>query len=188
MTISPELIIAAAALLIIVAAVLVTGWRRARRRTGDPRTEVTSRSSPTGRLPALLAGIWESFREPRVKKLLAAAAYVCAVLAGVHTIREPPSSLQGVLGLALTTAWGLFYLAGGVLGLGTVAQGWWWLERIGIYTIIVGAGLYLLVILYLHYSSESGNRLPQYWAIAISVPLVLYRGQDIRKLRYEPRR
>lgn len=186
---TPELVIAAAAMFVIVAAVSVLGWRRAHSR--EPRTRRPARSakrSTACQIGGLLIGVWNSIQEPRVKKLLAACAYTAAVLVGVHTIREPPSSLQGVLGLAITTAWGVFYLAGGLLGLGSVVQGWWWLERLGIYTILIGAGLYLIVIFFLHLTSETGNRLPQYWAIFVSVPMVAYRLTDIWKLPYEPRR
>lgn len=135
----------------------------------------------------MVHALWYRMREPRVKKAAMALLYACATLVGVSTVLNPPTSIEGAIGIVLAHAWGALYLVGGLMGLGSVFQGWWWAERLGVYGIMLGVAIYLGVIIHLHLASEIGNRLPQYWAISITLPGLAYRLTDIWGLPYEPR-
>ncbi|WP_053352693.1 hypothetical protein [Leucobacter musarum] len=113
-------------------------------------------------------------------------AYAAAFMCGLSTLLWPPRSIEGVLGV-LTPMFGLFYLLGGAAALAVVFRGWWWLERMAIGAILVGVAIYIIVVLSLHWQSAMGSRLSQYWAIAVSVPLLVYRLADIYPHPYEPR-
>lgn len=131
---------------------------------------------------------WQRILEPKHKKALMSMVYAFAMCSGMAVFVSPPVSISSVLGAVVTHAWALLFIFGGLAGLATVVQGWWWGERLALYGIIIGAIIYASLILYLHHTALMGNRLPQFFAVVLSIPLLVYRWSDIKDLPYEPRR
>lgn len=131
-------------------------------------------------------GLWGRIAEPRRLKAVYFVAYLVTVFVGVAALLDPPNTVQGKLGGALTVVWGAFLLLCGFLGAASVFPGWWGTERLAIAAGYVGLGIYAAVVLTLHLT-EPGARLTQLGVIVLAsfvltVRLVLIRGSD-----YEPR-
>lgn len=138
----------------------------------------------------MIRQLWGAIREPRVKKLLYAIVYSVAALTGWATLWRPPQSIEGPLGSGLTTVWAIALTAGAVLALVAVFPGWWWLERLGLYGIGVGALIYFAVVLTLHFQGPpDSSRLTQAGFIFMVVLTVcVIRVHDIWRYTFEPRR
>lgn len=111
-----------------------------------------------------LGRVWASIREPRHVKALYTLAFVAALGMGLSAVVHPPNSIEGVIGVTLTYVWGCFLILGGALGAATTIPGWWVLERLGIFAILVGVGIYAAVVLVLQIE-QAGNRMPQWFAL-----------------------
>jgi len=131
--------------------------------------------------------VWASISEPRHLKLAYAVVYAITFGTGVVTLLDPPNSIEGVLGAALTVAWSVLLITGGFGGLLTVFPGWWWAERLSIALSLAGLGVYAIVVLSLHLTA-SGSRLTQLGMIALAATPFAIRWLLIRKYSFEPRR
>lgn len=133
--------------------------------------------------------LWERVTEPRRLRAFYAVVYAVTLLIGFATLLSPPQSIAGELGPFVTTFWAVLLVLGGFGGLLTVLPGWWWAERLSIWLVFAGLGIYLLVVLSLHLNARDGSsRLTQLGVIALAsgvfaVRLMLTKGMD-----YEPRR
>lgn len=135
-----------------------------------------------------LAQAWERVREPRHLKVAYAVFYVVAITLGVIALLAPPQSISGELGPVLTVTWGILALVGGAGGLATVFPGWWFAERLSIVVIWCALGMYLLVVIVLQVSSESGARYAQMTIFVLAAGLFYVRWHEIREYSFEPRR
>ena len=131
---------------------------------------------------------WRNVTEPRHLKIAYAFFYSVAIGLGLIALCAPPQSIVGELGPILTNLWGVFALIGGATGLGTVFTGWWFIERLGIVMLWAALGIYLLVVVVLQVTSESGNRYAQMTLFIFSAGLFYVRWWLIRDYSFEPRR
>lgn len=131
--------------------------------------------------------IWNKIREPLQLKVTYFFLYAITLWTGVVTLVSPPSSIEGLLGAVLTPVWSLFIILGGLLGLITVLPGWWATERLGIYAVFVGLGIYAGVVLSLQFTTAGGSRLTQFGIILMAAGLSVVRLLLIRKGEFEPR-
>jgi len=136
---------------------------------------------------ALLA-LWERITEPRHLKAAYAVFYAVVVGLGLIALIAPPQSISGELGPVLTVTWGVLALVGGGGGLATVFPGWWFAERLSIIVIWCALGMYLLVVIVLQFSSESGARWAQMTLFVLAAGLFYVRWLGIREYSFEPRR
>lgn len=125
--------------------------------------------------------VFMKIAEPRVTRILHFGIYLCMMLAGVGVLLSPPSSFKGVLGFSLTVVIGGFLLLGGVLGAISVLPGIWVLERAGLFALMTGMAMYIVVLTALRPSPIS-------YGITIAFILVfLIRWFDIRGPQLAPK-
>ncbi|WZH36229.1 MAG: hypothetical protein PIR02_15895 [Microbacterium enclense] len=136
-----------------------------------------------------IARTWSRIHEPRVSKVIYLVGYLIAVAIGVVTLWRPPTSIETPLGPTLTTLWGAAILVGAIAAAVAVLPGWWWLERLGIYSVAVGALIYFGVVLTLHAQGPAGSsRLTQAGMILGFAWLIsANRLWEIRGYTFEPR-
>lgn len=123
--------------------------------------------------------------EPRVVRLLQFGVYMAAIIGGSSSWISPPNSIEGVLGIVLTSIWAAALILGGLLGASSVLQGVWWLERAGVAFCATGLAMYAVVVFSLQVNSP-GNRIPQLCVIAIGLLSLAVRWVRIRKYPYDP--
>lgn len=118
--------------------------------------------------------LWARVAEPKIMTLLSSIAYLVAALAGGYAIINQPSSLTGMAGEVsmYLTAGALTF--GGFVGAPTSLLGEWKIERFAGCFIMLGALIYLGVVLILHIQGE-GNRLLQAGFISIVLLAALAR-------------
>lgn len=133
---------------------------------------------------------WGKITEPRKLRAFYAIVYGFTVALGFATLVAPPQSIAGELGPFVTEFWASLLLMGGFGGVLSVLPGWWWAERLSIFLIFAGLGIYLLVVFSLHLGArgDGSSRLTQLGVIALAsavfvVRLLLTKGMD-----YEPKR
>lgn len=132
--------------------------------------------------------LWYRIRQPRVERAAYLLVYTVLAIGGSSVLNDPPRSIEGELGAALTFTWGGFLLVGGVAGAAAVMPGWWFLEKMGVASLATGLALYASTVGWLHFSEGSGNRLPQLCVVSAPAILLALRAWKIRGLDYEPRR
>lgn len=139
-------------------------------------------------MPALQRA-WERITEPRVLKLFYLGVYLLAVWVGLVTLVNPPTSIEGALGSAITAFWAGFIVIGGTGAAVTILPGWWWAERLSVWLIIIGVVIYEGVVIALHLTgSEGSSRLTQAGFVAFAACLFILRLILTRKWDFEPRR
>ncbi|GAA4680579.1 hypothetical protein [Nocardioides nanhaiensis] len=137
-------------------------------------------------LPRAVSRAFRRVREPRVERFIMLATYLLALMMGVSAWFNPPSSIEGTIGVALTSAWAILLMVCGGFGAAGVLPGLWWAERVATKAGMTGAAIYAAVVAYLHFDGP-GNRLPQFGAIAIVVLVFIGRAYKVRGINYEPR-
>lgn len=131
---------------------------------------------------------WHAVSEPRHLKVAYAVFYCVVVTLGFLALFAPPQSVSWELGPVLTIFWGLLAVVGGVGGLLTVFPGWWFVERLSIVLIWCALAMYLLIVVILQFSSDSGSRWPQMTLFFLAGGLFYVRWYSIRDHTFEPRR
>jgi hypothetical protein len=110
--------------------------------------------------------------------------YAVVACGGVSAWIQPPESIFGVFGAGLTTFWGLFLVGGGLLGMGSVLRGSWWVERTGV--VFCGTGMALYGVAVVSLLSGPGSRWMQLCIIVIAVLSLMVRWVRIRDDAYDP--
>lgn len=131
---------------------------------------------------------WSRVTEPRHLKVTYALFYCVVIVLGLLALFAPPQSISWELGPVLTVFWGLLAFIGGVGGLVTVFPGWWFVERLSIILVWAALAMYLLIVIVLQATSDSGSRWPQMTLFALSAGLFYVRWYLIRDHTFEPRR
>lgn len=132
---------------------------------------------------------WYWIEEPRTLKVFYLGVYLLAVWVGMVTLINPPNSIEGALGSAITSFWAGLIVLGGVGAAATILPGWWWAERLSVWLIILGVAIYEGVVIYLHVVGAQGSsRLTQAGFVAMAALLFILRLILTRKWDFEPRR
>lgn len=133
--------------------------------------------------------LWESITEPRHLKAFYLAVYLVTVAVGLVTLVNPPSSIEGPLGSFLTAFWALLLTTGGVGAASSVLPGWWWVERLSVWLIISGAGIYASIAVGIQFAAGPGSsRWTQVGFIVLAGAVFVLRLILTRRWDYEPRR
>lgn len=93
-----------------------------------------------------LRSVFMMIAEPRVTRLLYFIIYMSLLVAGILIIVEPPSDFQDVIGSRLVDIFGGFIALGAIFCAFSVLPGIWWLERVGIFALVTGLGVYFLIL------------------------------------------
>lgn len=133
--------------------------------------------------------LWESITEPRHLKAFYLAVYLVTVAVGLVTLVNPPSSIEGPLGSFLTAFWALLLTTGGVGAASSVLPGWWWVERLSVWLIIFGAGIYASIAVGIQFAAgPDSSRWTQVGFIVLAGAVFVLRLILTRRWDYEPRR
>lgn len=111
--------------------------------------------------------------------------YLVALGTGLVTLALPPLSVLSEVGRPLTFIWSAFLLIGGLGGALTVYTTQWKLERLSIYSVLVGVFLYESIVIYLQFSSE-GFRFTQMGFLLLALVAPVLRLSWIWKYDVEP--
>lgn len=121
-----------------------------------------------------------------------AVAYFLAYLGlaggGYSALTNPPTSIEGHIGATAMLTLALLLTFGGVVGAAAVLPGRYWLERVAVLAIGVATVIYAGIIVTLHLTSATGNRLLQLSLIAFAGAMQLVRWHRIRERPYDPDR
>ncbi|WGH91457.1 hypothetical protein QDX23_03560 [Auritidibacter ignavus] len=129
--------------------------------------------------------IWGKISEPRVINFATWIGYWHALIPGVYSIFQPPSSIQGAIGDYAMLVIAILVTIGGAIGLLTCLNGAWWLERWAVVSLIAGAFMYYLIVITLHVSSP-GNRLLQAGIIGCAICLLICRLLRVSTRQQDP--
>lgn len=141
------------------------------------------------RLVRWVRRVWRSVTEPRHLKTFYLAVYTLTLSVGLVTLVYPPNSIEGNLGQILTAFWASLLVVGGFGGMVTVLPGWWWAERLSVWLIITGAGIYASIVTGIQLAAPPGSsRWTQIGFIAVAASVFILRLLLTRKWDYEPRR
>ena len=149
---------------------------------GVRRARARQHSGFAGRVRML----WALVTEPRHMSVIYAVVYMVVTVTGIATLVVPPVTIAGALGPILSVAWALLFTLGGLLGMITVAPGWWKWERWSIALILVGIAIYGYVIAILHLTT-AGSRLTQLGVLILAAAVFIVRWALIRGRTYGPR-
>lgn len=131
--------------------------------------------------------LWNLLKEPRVVTLMHCLSYIFLIAMGTVTLLSPPTTLALAWGQQITFLWALILVIGGSFALCGCLTGLWWLESIGIWSLCLGVGLYIFIVVSLHFLS-SGNRLSQAFALIALFTLLISRFARIRGFNLDPTR
>ena len=126
--------------------------------------------------------LFQKIAEPRVIRIVHFAIYTGMFMAGFGTITEIPPRLENASGLASVYMIGIFLMVGAFTAGIAVLPGVWWLERAGLFALIAGVLMYIVVLLSTDASLVS---------FAVSVTFILrfsLRWVEIRKFQLAPRK
>lgn len=133
---------------------------------------------------------WDRVTRPRHVKVIYLVIYALSAGIGVVTLLNPPQTIAGEVGPALTNVWAGLFILGGLVGVVTVLPGWWWAERLlGIAPIMIGLAIYLSVVTVLHWQAldTGGSRATQIGIILLAASPFILRFFFIKEYSYEPR-
>lgn len=130
---------------------------------------------------------WLNVPEPREVSAVFTVAYMITLYTGIVTLLSPPDSLSQVVGgKAVMASVGALLILGSLISMYGGARDFWRLERIGIWLMAWGIGIYFAIVAYLQ-STTPGSRLTQLGMIALGGCVLLLRYVLIRWFTYRPR-
>lgn len=134
--------------------------------------------------PILHPLVWLYMRiaEPRIIRLMQFGIYICMIIAGSSVLYHPPEKFEGAIGVTMVYIFGGFMTIGALLGAIAVLPGFWWLERVGILSLITGLAIYVVIIMALN-SSGMGLIISAAFALTFA-----QRWQEIKRFQLAPRR
>lgn len=135
-----------------------------------------------------LRAVWHTLTAPPVQERIFLVMYVGAIAGGVWIMLEPPRTVEGAWGSALTGFWSLLLMVGGMIGACTVRTREQWLERIGLGAVSGFLALYASFLLTQHVMTE-GSRAAGLTVVFFGTIAVALRWAEIRDLDFtRPRR
>lgn len=133
----------------------------------------------------LATSFWGIVKEPKVISFLAWTGYVVLFFVGLYAVINPPSSIEGAAG-----TYAMFVTAG-LVTLGSLAgsigalPGWRLVERLGVGMTLAGTGIYMALVVTLHFVNE-GNRSFQWGFLYFVAVSLISRWIRIKDGVFEP--
>lgn len=135
----------------------------------------------------MIKRLWLKVHQPRVIAATYAALYLTLAWGGTTALIDPPSTIEGTLGVAAMTILALLLVLAGITGAPSALIGAWWLERIAVMSVAFSAGLYGTVV-FVRQLADSGNRQLQLSFIVAILLMQLVRWHRIKQRPYDPHR
>jgi len=100
-------------------------------------------SNPIAKLGRPFVFLFKQIAEPRVLRFAQSLVYIVLMIAGINTLLSPPPTWLLVINHSGVQSFGLFLVAGGLLGAIGALKGpkWWWAERAGIFSLGVALAI-----------------------------------------------
>jgi len=95
----------------------------------------------------VLHSLWLRVQEPRRLSAIYFFVYLAVAVMGAAVVIDPPHTIQSSIGQLLVACWAGMLVIGGGIGLSTVLQGIWWLERAGAILCMFAMAIYGAAIL-----------------------------------------
>lgn len=89
-----------------------------------------------------LHGAWLRVQEPRALSVIYFFVYLAVTVMGVAVVVDPPRIVHSSIGPLLLFVWAGLLILGGGIGVTTVLQGAWWLERAGAIACMFAMAIY----------------------------------------------
>ncbi len=105
--------------------------------------------------------LWLRVQEPRSVSVVYWLIYVILGAGGLYALVEPPSSLEGEIGIVAMSMLASLLVIGGTVGAIAALPGWYWMERFAVGAVASSAAIYLVIVVILHFQQPTGNRLLQ---------------------------
>lgn len=120
------------------------------------------------------AWAWSKVAIPKIFTLTMVFTYLFLLPGWTWGLITPPNSLEGVVGLVSIYLISVLIVAGAGIGIPAAIAGQNRVERWSVLAVLVGIGMYVVIVHILHWGSE-GNRLPQASTIQALAPLLTAR-------------
>lgn len=91
--------------------------------------------------------VWLRVQEPRALSVIYFFVYLAVAVMGLAVVVDPPRAIHASIGLLLLNAWAGLLIMGGGIGIATVLQGAWWLERAGAIACMFAMAIYGVAVL-----------------------------------------
>ena len=124
--------------------------------------------------------IWGKIAHPKFWSATMVAMYIILVSAWIPALLNPPSSLEGTVGLVTMYLIASLIVVGAATGAPSAFFGRFSVERWSVVCVGLGIVLYLVVIYTLHWTT-GGNRLPQGGTIGALLPGLIGRWVHVSK-------
>lgn len=131
--------------------------------------------------------IWDMLHEPPVVTAFATVAYAFLAVMGALSIHHPPGTITSELGNLATYSWSGFAILGGLLGTIAAPRGVWWLERVGLYSVMTFLAIYSTTVVNLQINSP-GSRWMQLGILALGWYFVVSRWDRTKGAALDPTR
>ena len=129
---------------------------------------------------------WLRVPEPREVSIGWGVAYLALAFAGLAAVMDPPRTIVAEVSGPAMAAIGVLNLVGAVIAMTAGYLDFWKLERVGILFMAGAAGIYALLVLAIHFSTE-GPRLMQFWYLAFALVVLGVRTLMIWRFSHRPR-
>lgn len=132
-----------------------------------------------------LSFLFDWIEEPRAVRVLLFACYALFLYAAWVALFDPPPTILAALGHGYMMWLGGFLAFGGIVAGAGVLPGWFWLERAGTASLIVGASMYAVTVVSLQVTEDSElNRGLQLSfvlvvCLALVIRLISIQGDDL---------
>ena len=136
-------------------------------------------------MPRRIARAWRALTDPPHQKPIYLAMYLIAFSGGLWALTQPPRTVEGEWGPALTAIWAGLLVAGGILGTATVTTRYWWAERAALILLTTVWAMYLSFQLMSHFTTE-GSRAFSVTFLCFALLPVILRWVSIRGWDYAP--
>lgn len=133
----------------------------------------------------LLRSAWRTLTAPPVQERIFLIMYIGSMLGGVWVLTEPPRTIEGAWGSALTTMWGALLLYGGAVGALTVRSRWQIIERTALTALTAFLAMYLIFLISQHFTT-TGSRSAGTVAVFFGVIAISLRWSEIWRWDYTP--
>ena len=130
---------------------------------------------------------WRALTAPPVQERIFLTMYIGALFGGLWVLLEPPRTVEGAWGEALTALWGGLLLYGGAVGALTVRSSYQIIERTALTALTAFLGMYAIYLLGQHFIT-TGSRSAGMMAVFFGICALSLRWSEIWRFDYKPPR